>query len=250
MQNQERGIGMQTTKRFKFTFAIVSVGYILLGLMLLLAPNMSPQVICYVLGGACGVLGLFLIAFYFIKDDQGQPMRNDLALGVVLIAFGVYLFTLLQPETLIGMLSIFMGFAVLYDSIIKLTSSFDIKKNGFGFWWILTILAIVTAVLGILLVINPFDADFATYFFGGVLVADGIINIIVLIFTMVFNGNPKHLKDKRTKIKLPKEKKENKEEPKPEAPLPGELPVLSEQAPPAGEAPAAETFELTEEDKP
>lgn len=193
---------MNANKRFSFAFIVVSIGYILLGLSLLLYPQISPQVICYILAALGAVLGLFFIGRFFAKSSENTP-RNDLALGVVLVALGIFLFTLRETAAFVSLLYVFLGFAVLYDSMMKLTISFDIRKAGVSFWWAFVILSFITALLAILLIINPFEAPTADTYFACVLLADGIINLLVWGFATVSGSKAfqKHREKKGDKAK-------------------------------------------------
>lgn len=192
---------MKNNKRFIFSFALISLCYIALGLLLLLAPELASRIIGYILGGAASLLGLFLIAFYFIRGEKDRQLRNDLALGAVLVALGVYLFSLQQGALLLNTLSVFMGFAVLYDSVLKLIFSFDMRTNGPGIWWLFAILAIAAGAMGVLLIANPFQASVTLTFFAWVMMADGVLNLVVLATLLLF-ANPNKTLDKREHMDL------------------------------------------------
>lgn len=173
---------MTTGKRYVLTFVIVSLGYIVLGLVLLIAPETSQHIICYILGGVAAVLGIIRIAMHFSKGDLSRAFQNDIPVGVVLIIAGVYLFA--QANLVAEWLPVLLGFAVVFDSMIKLQHSFDLKRAGFGPWWVVLAVSLVTTVLGVLLIINVFG-ELPPYFFGGILIFDAAVNIItIILFTL------------------------------------------------------------------
>ncbi|MFV0352956.1 MAG: HdeD family acid-resistance protein [Oscillospiraceae bacterium] len=174
---------MLASKRFKLSFAAASAIYILLGLFLILAPSDAQRIIVYIIGGLCIAMGLLRIAFYFIKDDTESTFRADLAVGVVLIGVGLFLFN--SVEVVWSLLPVLFGFTILYDSVIKFQNSFDIKRASYSFWWVVLILSVITAILSFLLIFYPFKADILMYVFGSFLVLDGIVNIFVLVFVQL-----------------------------------------------------------------
>ena len=165
----------QTTKRFKATFIITSAGYILMAILMLFLPGQSKDWICYLLGAIAVVLGIIRVAFFFMKNDMSRVFQNDLAIGVVALIAGVYL---IANKAIVWVwLPVILGFAVIFDSIIKLQNAFDLKQSPFKYWWILLIVSICTGVLGSLLVIGTFEGAALLVYLGVVLIIDGLANL-------------------------------------------------------------------------
>jgi uncharacterized membrane protein HdeD (DUF308 family) len=224
---------MQTGKHFKLMFTFLSAGCVLLGLSLLLLPDLVSKVLVYVLAGLALVLGLMRVAFYFTKDDVAQASRSDLASGVVLLVLGVYLFTC--PEGLLALLPILLGFAITYDSVLKISMCFDLRRVSFKAWWVLLLLSAVALAAGILLIISPFNQRIAQIYFACVLVGNGAISLIVLLFTLLFNKRlkalvaPEEAENRRKKHNGDSDDSDDSQEP--EAPQPEELPKSDEAVP-------------------
>ncbi len=175
---------MEKDKRFVSTFVIMSLSYIGLGLLFLLAPTASQRLICYVLGGAAMVVGIMRVVFYFTKNDLSRAFENDLAVGIVALIAGIYLFT--QPDAIWNWVPVLLGFAIVFDSIIKLQHSFDLRRGDFSMWWLVLIAALATFVLGLLLIMNTFDGNLLFYYLGIVLIVDGVVNLIsILLLFMI-----------------------------------------------------------------
>ena len=174
---------MENDKRFVSTFVIMSLSYIGLGLLFLLAPGASQRLICYILGGAAIVVGIMRIVFYFMKNDLSRAFQNDLAIGVVALIAGIYLFT--QPDAIWHWIPVLLGFAIVFDSIIKLQHSFDLRRANFSLWWLVLIASIATFVLGLLLIMNTFNGNLLFYYLGIVLIIDGIVNLISILLLFV-----------------------------------------------------------------
>lgn len=174
---------MQSSKNYIITFIIFSAGYILLGLLLILAPETSQQLICYLLGSVAVVLGIGRIIYHFTLKDMSRAFRSDIPLGVMLILGGIYL--MVRSEMVWEWLPVLLGFAIVFDSILKLQHAFDLRRAGFGYWWGGLGLSIITAILGILLVLGVFRGNALMVYFGTVLIIDGVVNIVTIILVMV-----------------------------------------------------------------
>ncbi len=184
-----------SSKRYTFTFIMFSTGYVVLGLLLLFAPEESKRIICYLLGIVAILLGIFRIVWHFKKDDVSRTFHNDIPFGVVFLIAGLYL--IMRPDALWVWLPVILGFAIVFDSIIKLQHAFDLRRMNFSHWWSIFALAIGTMVLGILLILDVFGANILLYYFGIVLVVDGLINIGTIILVYI------HAKKSTQALELP-----------------------------------------------
>ncbi|MDL2218787.1 DUF308 domain-containing protein, partial [Ruminococcaceae bacterium OttesenSCG-928-O06] len=153
---------MKASKRYILTFSLFSAGYIALGLLLLLAPDQSRQFLSIALGIAAIVAGIARIAWHFAKDDLSRAFHNDIPGGVLLVLAGIYLIA--RAEVLWDWLPVILGFAVVFDSMVKLQHAFDLKRTGFAHWWAVLALALATAVLGLLLVLGIFGKNILLYY--------------------------------------------------------------------------------------
>lgn len=176
---------MEQNKRYIVNFVIFSLGYILLGLLLIFAPEYSRHLICYILGIGGILFGIFRIVWYFAKDDMSRTFHNDIPFGVVMLLGGVYL--LVKPDAIWDWLPVLLGFAVVFDSIVKLQHAFDLRRTGFAPWWGVLAAALATGVLGTLLILGVFGKDVLLYYFGAVLIADGLVNLVTITLLAVYS---------------------------------------------------------------
>lgn len=76
-------------------------------------------------------------------------------------------------------------FSYLADALFKIQMSIDAKKFGLSLWWRILLMAILTGVLGVLLLIRPFEAAEVMMILVGVSVLfEGILNLCVVIYTV------------------------------------------------------------------
>lgn len=186
---------MQQVKRFKLTFSILSVCYILLGVLFVTQPTITENTICTIIGIAAILLGVIFIAYFFMRRDTTRAYSNDLAVGTVLIIAGIYLIT--WPSEVVGVLSVLLGFAIVFDSAIKAQYSLELNRVAFRWWWVVLIISIITAVLGILLIFKVFDA---VVMWGVVLLIDGAANLLstMAVSLLVKHANKKAHKNEKS----------------------------------------------------
>lgn len=89
---------MKEVKQFSKSYIFISALYVVLGVALLAWPMMSVKMICYGLAVAMIVIGISYGVMYFTKDNLQGFLQMDLVIGIVCLAFG--LFILLNPTFL------------------------------------------------------------------------------------------------------------------------------------------------------
>lgn len=84
-------------------------------------------------------------------------------------------------ETLI----IGMGLFILADALLKVQTAFDAKRIGVKQWWLILIMSLITAVIGTLLFLKPYNGTEGVMILIGLnLVVDGILNLFVVQSTV------------------------------------------------------------------
>lgn len=171
---------MNEVKQFSKSYILVSALYVVLGVVLLVWPGTSVKMICYGLGFAMVVLGITYGIIYFTKDNLQGFLQMDLVIGIVCLAFGVFI--LLNPTFLATVLPFAMGIILLLGAVVKIQSSWNMRRLKFKKWYLVLICALVIIALGIVLLCNPFKEEkFMILYIGACLILDGLTNLISLI---------------------------------------------------------------------
>ena len=175
---------MNEVKQFSKSYILVSALYVVLGVVLLVWPGTSVKMICYGLGFAMVVLGITYGIIYFTKDNLQGFLQMDLVIGIVCLAFGVFI--LLNPTFLATVLPFAMGIILLLGAVVKIQSSWNMRRLKFKKWYLVLICALVIIALGIVLLCNPFQEEkFMILYIGACLILDGLTNLISLICIQV-----------------------------------------------------------------
>lgn len=155
---------------------LAAVAGLVLGLLLLIFPESSGIVICYVCAAAVAIFGIMHLINYFVYKGPEHIYRYDLTQGIVGIALGVFLF--ISPKFLLGVLPVVLGIVIIIDSVVKLQNAFDYMRMGYGRWWIMLILSVVTCALGVLILTDPFMAAMTLLTFIGIsMIVNSVIDL-------------------------------------------------------------------------
>ena len=167
----------------KVGYIVMSAVFCAVGLIFIIRPDVSAGFLGYLLGTAMIVFGAIKIVGYFSKDLFRLAFQYDLEFGVILIVLGVIV--LAKPLDVLNFVFIATGIATLADSMFKLRIATDARKFGIDTWWTIFAFAVLTGVIGILLVIRPWEsARILTALLGISLLSEGILNLCVAISTV------------------------------------------------------------------
>lgn len=167
----------------KIGYVIMSVVFCVVGILFMVWSDVSTVALGYALGGAMIVFGIIKIVGYFSKDLFRLAFQYDLELGIVLTVLGVIVLT--KPFDVMNFIFIAMGIAILTDSLFKARIAYDAKRFGITVWWMILALAIVSGVIGVMLIIRPWEsARMLTVLLGISLLSDGVLNLCVAISTV------------------------------------------------------------------
>lgn len=157
-------------------FALMSVLFILLGVLFLVFPETSGKMVCYILAGVLCILGVVRIVSYFLAEVASESYRPDFTVGIVLLGFGIFIFA--KPQVILSILPIAVGISVLLDSLLKLQSAIDMLRMKSSGWWIMLVLTVITAVLGVIMLVDPFaTAAVFLQFIGISLIVTGLLDV-------------------------------------------------------------------------
>ncbi len=164
--------------KLKASWFFSAIVTIVLGLLLVLFPAAALVSVSYVVGGIAIAMGVIRSVRYF-KQDHTYPFlfQSDLVVGLLCVGFGIFIMT--QPAAFVSMLPHVFGILLVGCGIGSILRAVDAKKMGFAYWGWLLGLAIVSIVLGWLIMINPFGAaETAVIVIGACLIYQGITDIV------------------------------------------------------------------------
>lgn len=169
-------------KQAKNSFLVISILYILLGLVLLIWPGQFLKWGCYALGTVIVLYGASRIISYIANKNMISYFNADLIVGIVVVAVGLLL--LIKPEIFISILPIVFGLFIIFNGIVKLQNAFDLKRLHYEKWWSIFVTAGLSLLLGLFIIWNPFEtAALTAMAIGIVLIVEGIASAVTTIYS-------------------------------------------------------------------
>lgn len=166
-------------KGLKVNYTVSALVCVALGLVLLIWPGTTTQVVCMVLGAALVVYGVLQIVFYLANKDRNIAMQGMMVFGIVVAVLGVWI--LLKPEMIIMAVPVIVGVLIMIHGIHNVVQAIALKKDGYTNWWVAFLLGAITVVFGVVLICNPFTVvDTVVRLIGAFLIYDGLSDIWIL----------------------------------------------------------------------
>ena len=172
-------------RHFRFSMFGASLLCVLLGVALLIWPDVSQSVFCYAFGAMLVLSGLFQIAAYLVGKQKGLLQKLMFAGGLIAMVAGVWV--LLSPGKVLQLTVIVVGVVLIYHGVMDVKYAYDLKRCESRFWTAALLCGLITCAIGVLLLVNPFGSmdvlflmvaigflfDGASDLFTVVVVADG-----------------------------------------------------------------------------
>lgn len=178
---------MKQLKRIKGLYSLLSLAMVVVGLLLLIFPGMAMEMIYRLAGVIFIILGVVKIMGYFSKDIFQLAFQFDLAIGIILIILGIILFC--KPMRMIEIGTGVFGVLMLVDALLRIQTTIDAKKFGIRKWWILLLISLTAAVIGVLLLIMPFKgAKVIVNLVGLNICINGVLNFVMVQRTVETKG--------------------------------------------------------------
>ena len=173
----------RTLRAAKYGYIILSVLICALGITLMAVPDFSLSMLCWIGGNLLIAFGCVKILGYLSKDLYRLAFQYDLAFGILLIALGVLL--IWRTDAMLHVLGMLLGIFILADSLLKIQIAIDSKAFGIRSWWLILAEAIITAVLGFLLLFRPYEGTEAVMvLLGACFLGDGILSLTTVLIAV------------------------------------------------------------------
>lgn len=115
-----------------------------------------------------------------MKENRKNPKSIWLQMLRIAAYLVLGILFLALPDMVISLLPILLGCLLLFETMFKAVRILTLWKNGYQNWWLPMIGCAVMAILGILLIADPFDQTYTLIrIFGGGLLTDGILEFWV-----------------------------------------------------------------------
>lgn len=175
----------QKAKQISREFLIVNFGIVALGILLLVYPGESKDIICRVLGSALAVWGVFKLIEYIRMKKNEIFGSFALVQGCALLCFGVYI--AFKPDIIAAFVTVVLCIILFISGIIKLQYAMEFSSMKSKGWQMQALGAVAMIAGSVIAFVNPFGAsNILMMFLGAFLIASGIWDIITMIYIRRF----------------------------------------------------------------
>lgn len=170
---------MNFLRSIKVNILSSAVLCILLGIVLLIYPNVSLTVVCRAVGVIVLVTGLSFVFSYLRVGKRFWYGKIELVFGSIFAILGGFI--LLYPLGILSIVPIVFGILLIYHGIANVRQAFELHQYRDNGWWLPVLIAATTIVLGILIMRNPFGTmDILMRIIGACLIYDGLMNTMLV----------------------------------------------------------------------
>ena len=164
-------------KKLKWNLIVMSVLYLALGIFLLMVPGTALNVVCYALGGVVLLGAVIQLVRYFLVERGIFQSQLTLISGLVCLALGGFL--ILRSDIVVRILPIF-------DSLGRVQNALELRRCGYGSWKGFLLLALLSVVLGVVMIVDPFGAmETLVMAIGVILIIESALNLLSALYTML-----------------------------------------------------------------
>lgn len=166
-------------KGLRVNYTASAVLCILLGLVLLIWPGTTTQIVCMSLGIVLLAYGIIQIVIYLFNRERTIISQGMMILGIIFAVIGIWI--LLKPEMIIMAVPVIVGVLIAIHGLHNVVQAIALQKDGYERWWLALIFGLLTVIFGGLLIYNPFGAvELVVRLIGIFLIYDGASDIWIL----------------------------------------------------------------------
>ncbi len=160
-------------------YIVDAILLIALGLVMVIWPQWSLQIIFKWAGIGLIVTGLIKAVVYFGKKDKNERNTSDLLVGIVQLAVGI--FSAAKAEFLASHFPIAAAILLAYGAIVMIVRAVRMKDGNQKSFILSLVLGIVTLILAVVVFVHPaMLANLMTQTAGIAMIVEGISLLIVM----------------------------------------------------------------------
>lgn len=183
----------------KIIWALGGVLSVTAGIVAFCSPSTTLVSLAIFLGIMLILMGISSICSYFMDRKEMLGAGWALLGGIASVITGIIV--LCNGSLVAGLLTTIFAIWVLIMGIIRLMSSFDLKRLGFGKWWISTLVGALLILLAVLSFFQPvINVMMITIMVGLYLVINGIYTFVELYYVNKFEKAAKSYLQKMNAI--------------------------------------------------
>lgn len=163
-------------KKFLSNQIVLAVLSIIFGLVLIIGRSSAVAFLVQVLGWMLIIAGVVNVILYIARKYDRNP--SQIATAVLLFIFGI--FFVAWPNAVVSIFPIIMGLVLIFSSVTNIAGIAGAPLHG-GAWGFSLVMAILSLILGIVVLIHPIATANVLYLFIGITyLINGISDLMVI----------------------------------------------------------------------
>ncbi|HBZ52136.1 MAG TPA: hypothetical protein DEO82_00020, partial [Eubacterium sp.] len=159
---------------------------LLLGICFVGWPGAAVKMMLKAVGIICIIIGTIAFIAFFAAWKGGGTVIGDILtmiLGIPFLILGIMIFV--KPNTFLDFQGLFFGLLLMVHAVVEMVQSYLYVRLMGGKWWIHMILPIITMILAIIILADPFGAAKSlVVFMGIVLLYSAVSSLVFFIKTL------------------------------------------------------------------
>ena len=171
-------------KKLKWNLILMSILYLALGIFLLMVPGTALNIVCYALGGVVLACAAVQLIRYFVVERGVFQSQLTLISGLVCLGLGAFL--IIRSDIVVRILPIVFGLFVIFDSLGRIQNALELRRCEYSSWKGFLLLAVLSIVLGIVMILDPFGTmETLVMAIGVILIIEGALNLLSALYTVI-----------------------------------------------------------------
>ena len=171
-------------KKLKWNLILMSILYLALGIFLLMVPGTALNIVCYALGGVVLACAAVQLIRYFAVERGVFQSQLTLISGLVCLGLGAFL--IIRSDIVVRILPIVFGLFVIFDSLGRIQNALELRRCEYSSWKGFLLLAVLSIVLGIVMILDPFGTmETLVMAIGVILIIEGALNLLSALYTVI-----------------------------------------------------------------
>lgn len=157
---------MKKIENFKKIFLLMSAVFIIVGLFLILNPQISQQAVGVIIGVIFILYGAIKLIGFIVNAGLKSETTFDFVNALLNIGLGM--FVIYNHGKVLTVAAVIIGIITGFESIMRIATAFELKNSNYEKWKNELVFGMVSVLIALFIIFNPFKAVMAVYIMLGI----------------------------------------------------------------------------------
>lgn len=171
-------------KKYEKSSILESILMVILSIFLILEPIKTLTTVLWIFGIVMTVLGIVSVVSYFSLEKDYKLFSLSFIEGLLQMIAGLLI--IFKAESLTTVLPVLIGIWIIVKNMIRLQLAMNLSTIPESKWGLLFLVAILSILLGIIIIIDPFTSVLTITMIAGIsLLITEVCNLIESIYILI-----------------------------------------------------------------